>query len=124
MQVTLERFLDWIITAIVRVIHLRKKHDSAYKYSQSSRKRRPRRVPDKDGQNLKGGHFKRMGSLRQELLVKSLAYVVIYDRFRQNSNLKIAYVVYHPKFDKGRVNASSAGGCLRKLKSEAGNISR
>ena len=54
-----------------------------------------------------------MGSLRQELLVKSLAYVVIYDRFRQNSILKIAYVVYHPKFDQGRVNAPSGGGCLR-----------
>ena len=61
-----------------------------------------------------------MGSLRRELLAKSLAYVVIYDRFRQNSNLKIAYAVYHPKFDQGRVNASSAGGCLRELKSEAG----
>ena len=61
-----------------------------------------------------------MGSLRRELLVKRLAYVVIYDRFRQNSNLKIAYVVHHPKFDQGRVNVSSAGGCLRELKSEAG----
>ena len=62
-----------------------------------------------------------MGSLQRELLAKNLAlYVVIYDRFRQNSNLKIAYVVYHPKFDEGRVNASSAGGCLRELKSEAG----
>lgn len=76
--------------------------------------------PDKNGQNLKGGHFKRMGSLRRELRVKRLAYVVIYDRFRQNSNFKIAYVVYHPKFDQGRVNASSAGGCLRELKSEEG----
>lgn len=54
----------------------------------------------------------RIGSLRRELLVKGLAYVVIYDRFRQNNILKIAGVVYHPKFDQGRVNASSAGGCL------------
>ena len=65
-----------------------------------------------------------MGSLRRELLVKSLAYVVIYDRFRQNSNLKIAYVVYHPKFDQGRVNASSAGVAYVNLKVKREKTSR